>query len=58
MEYVEKISANPIATRVKLADLRHNSDLSRLDIIDENALARAEKYQKAIELLLNKVVVE
>lgn len=52
MEYVEKISANPIATRVKLADLRHNSDLSRLDIIDENALARAEKYQKAIELLL------
>ena len=51
MEYVKKIKTNEIAKKVKLADLNHNSDLSRLDIIDEKALCRVEKYEKAIELL-------
>lgn len=51
MDYVLAIKDNPIATAVKRADLKHNSDLSRLDIIDEKALARKEKYQKALELL-------
>ena len=51
MEYVRAIKENPIAKAVKLADLRHNSDLSRLDTVDEKALARREKYRQAIELL-------
>ena len=51
MEYVKKIKTNEIAKKVKLADLNHNSDLSRLDFVDEKALQRAEKYKKAIELL-------
>ncbi|MDD6479287.1 MAG: HD domain-containing protein [Oscillospiraceae bacterium] len=51
MEYVKAIKENPIAKAVKLADLRHNSDLSRLDVVDEKALARREKYLKAIDLL-------
>ncbi len=51
MEYVAKIKDNPIAKAVKLADLEHNSDLSRLDTIDENALKRKEKYSQAIRLL-------
>ena len=51
MDYVRKIKPNPIAKAVKLADLKHNSDLSRLDTIDEKALQRKEKYHKAIELL-------
>lgn len=37
--------------KAKLSDLRHNSDLSRLDIITEKDKHRAEKYQKAIKLL-------
>lgn len=51
MTYVAAIKQNPIAKAVKLADLEHNSDLSRLDIIDEKALKRKEKYATAIELL-------
>lgn len=51
MDYVLAIKQNHIAKAVKLADLRHNSDLSRLDVIDEKALARREKYLKAIKLL-------
>lgn len=51
MDYVAHIKDNPIAKAVKLADLRHNSDLSRMDTVDEYALRRNEKYKKAIALL-------
>lgn len=51
MEYVEKIGKNPIAKKVKLADLRHNSDPSRMDEVTEASLMRREKYLKAIEML-------
>ena len=51
MDYVAKIKDNPIAKAVKLADLKHNSDLTRLEMVDEKALKRVEKYTEAIELL-------
>ncbi len=51
MEYVARIRDNEIARTVKLADLRHNSDLTRLDRIDEAAIKRVEKYRAAMELL-------
>ena len=51
MDYVAAIRRNPIARAVKLADLKHNSDLTRLDAVDDKALARVEKYKKAIALL-------
>lgn len=54
MEYIEKIKTDPLATKVKIADLKHNSDLSRLDIVTEKDEKRAEKYLKAINYLLNK----
>jgi guanosine-3',5'-bis(diphosphate) 3'-pyrophosphohydrolase len=53
MDYVAKIKSNPIAKAVKLADLRHNSDTSRLNIIDEKVLRRVQKYYDAIMLLEN-----
>ena len=52
LDYVAKIKQNPIAAKVKLADLKHNSDLSRLDVVDDNVLKRVEKYKKAIEILI------
>ncbi len=51
MDYVAKIKSNPIAKAVKLADLRHNSDTSRLENIDEKVLRRVRKYHDAITLL-------
>ena len=51
MDYVKRIRNNPIARIVKLADLRHNSDLCRLDTVDSRAMARVEKYARAIQLL-------
>ena len=51
LDYVKKMKANPIASAVKLADLKHNSDLSRLNSVDATALARVQKYEKAIQIL-------
>lgn len=51
MDYVRLIAQDPVAKQVKIADLRHNSDLSRLDSVDEKAMARAEKYAKAMTIL-------
>ena len=51
MDYVRAIRDNPIAKTVKLADLKHNSDLTRLETVDEKALSRREKYLKAIAIL-------
>lgn len=51
MDYVAVIKEDPIARKVKLADLRHNSDLSRLDKVNSKVLERAAKYQAAIRLL-------
>lgn len=51
MDYVRLIAQDPVAKQVKIADLRHNSDLSRLDSVDEKAIARAKKYAKAMKIL-------
>ncbi len=51
LEYVKKIKPNPIARAVKLADLRHNSDITRLDVVDEKAIKRRNQYLEAIEML-------
>lgn len=51
MDYVRKIGENPIAKAVKLSDLAHNSDLSRLPCVTSKDLARAEKYRQAAAIL-------
>lgn len=51
MDYVAKIKENPIAKAVKLADLKHNSDMKRLDTVTKRDRERAAKYKKAIKLL-------
>ncbi len=56
MDYVKEIKQNPIARKVKLADLRHNSDTNRMEMKTEaevqKAQRRVEKYRKAMEYLL------
>ena len=56
IEYIRRIKPDPIARAVKIADLRHNSDLSRFagaKNVNENKLRQLrEKYEKALELLL------
>jgi (p)ppGpp synthase/HD superfamily hydrolase len=57
MDYMDDIKAiklNPIARIVKLADLKHNCDTSRLPesyLLEKSTQKRLKKYQAAIELL-------
>lgn len=51
LEYVAAIQSNELARKVKLADLAHNSDITRLNSIDANVKERLEKYKKAIQIL-------
>jgi len=45
--FIERCSCNVDARRVKLEDLRDNSDITRLKGIGKKDLARIEKYHKA-----------
>ena len=52
LEYVEKIRPNPLAKKVKLADLTHNTDSTRMPLDGPAAQRRLEeKYLKAFEIL-------
>jgi hypothetical protein len=49
--FIVRAAADPIGRRVKLADLRDNSDISRIPAPTENDHERIEKYRQAIKLL-------
>ena len=54
-DYIQEIKKNPIATKVKLEDLKHNSDESRSigsNLTEEQLLYWKTKYAKAKEILL------
>jgi (p)ppGpp synthase/HD superfamily hydrolase len=52
-EFALRAAANPIGRRVKLADLRDNSDLSRITNPSVEDHERIAKYARAIELIRN-----
>ncbi len=50
-EYILNLKDNPIAKKVKLADLMHNSDITRLERITLKDVIRNKKYENAIRIL-------
>ena len=50
-DYLEKVKSNNLARVVKLADLKHNSDLSRLKTVSNTDYQRVKKYKNAIRYL-------
>lgn len=50
-EYIAKLAMNPLAITVKLSDLKHNSDLKRLDVITDKDINRVNKYHDCIVFL-------
>ena len=53
MEYVARIKENPLARKVKIADLYHNSDLTRLDLTKDKVPPKYDTYLAAIKYLEN-----
>ena len=49
--YIQRVSQNTIARTVKMADLRHNSDIMRMKGLREKDFQRLEKYHKAYAYL-------
>jgi (p)ppGpp synthase/HD superfamily hydrolase len=50
-DYIGRVRENPIARRVKVADLKDNLDLSRIASPSEKDRERMEKYRAALEIL-------
>ena len=50
-EFIKRATTNKIATKVKMADIEDNLDLSRLGTLTEKDLTRIEKYKKALKYL-------
>ena len=52
MDFIKRTKMNPIARAVKLADLEHNMDTTRLGEVTEKDEKRMEKYRIARKYLL------
>lgn len=50
-EYIRSIKQDPLATAVKIADLCHNSDQSRIPNPTNVDMIRLQKYAQALEVL-------
>jgi len=49
--FIERCNSNKIGRQVKIADLKDNLDLSRLESISEKDLPRLQKYLRALKRL-------
>lgn len=49
--YIERVKSNELARTVKIQDLRHNLDLTRLKTVTKDDLARVEKYKYYLKAL-------
>lgn len=50
-EFIQRCKANPIGRRVKIADLKDNMDITRLNELTEKDIERLKKYHKAYKML-------
>ncbi len=53
-DFIERLSFNDMAAKVKIEDLRDNLDLTRLKNIDGKDMERIDKYHKALVYLEKK----
>lgn len=49
--YIKRVKTNKLATKVKIKDLEHNRDLTRLDEVTDRDKKRSMKYWEAIRYL-------
>lgn len=52
-KYLLGVKSNNLARYVKIEDIKHNMDLSRIKKVQKKDLDRVEKYKKALEFLEN-----
>lgn len=47
-DYIEKVKKNPLALQVKIADMTHNSDISRIPNPTEKDKQRIDRYKRML----------
>lgn len=52
--YIDRVIKNSIAKKVKLADMKHNSDITRIKNPSQKDYDRCQKYLDKIQYLINK----
>ena len=53
-KYIDRVSQNIFAKRVKIEDLKDNMDITRLSALGNKDFSRLEKYHKAYHILTAK----
>jgi (p)ppGpp synthase/HD superfamily hydrolase len=46
-EFIERVKANPLARKVKIADLEDNMDIRRISDLQEKDVERLKRYRRA-----------
>lgn len=49
--YIQRVKKNPLATKVKIADLQDNANLGRLPKVEAFDLRRLDRYNRALQYL-------
>lgn len=50
-EYIQLLADKPVPRKVKIADLKHNIDLTRLPKVTEQDIKRKKRYEKFLKIL-------
>ena len=50
-EFVQRALANTIGRQVKIADIKDNLDVTRLEILSEKDVKRLQSYKKSLKIL-------
>jgi len=50
-KFIERVKRNPLAVKIKIADLEDNLDVARLKEVTEADTKRLEKYRQALQML-------
>ena len=50
-KFIERVKRNPLAVKIKIADLEDNLDVARLKEVTEADTERLEKYRQALQML-------
>ena len=54
IRYIRRVRENRIASVVKAADLKHDTDITRMDVITDEDSALLQKYERALRILSRK----
>jgi (p)ppGpp synthase/HD superfamily hydrolase len=52
-DFIQRSKKNPLGRKVKIADIQHNMDVTRIKVISDKDATRLNKYKKALEILIS-----